>query len=206
LIQDSSMAITSQCKIALLPRSMFCFGTISFIVDEKGTLHRIADPPEKKLSSEVLRKTGAKQQVAQPPTPERRSPFTNQKLGAYLPEELLCPPRPQRSGNKSLERRRQTSRVRGRDLAESSFWHLRPQRRTERNVPSQQLLSTPTSSSSGEDWSRLPSPTMSRPCKGKNLPSVKLGDEGTNAGMFGDITRFGTGTRHSPYSGTKFQK
>jgi hypothetical protein len=35
---------------------MFCFGTISSIVDEKGTLHRIADPPEKKLSSEIPKK------------------------------------------------------------------------------------------------------------------------------------------------------
>jgi hypothetical protein len=44
------MAVTSQWKIALLPGSVFCFGTISSIVDEKGTLHRIADPPEKKFS------------------------------------------------------------------------------------------------------------------------------------------------------------
>jgi hypothetical protein len=34
----------------------------------------------------------------------------------------------------------------------------------------------------------------SRPCKGKNLPSVKHGDEGTYAGMFGDITRLGSET------------
>jgi hypothetical protein len=30
------------------PGSVFCFGTISSVADEKGTLHRIADPPEKK--------------------------------------------------------------------------------------------------------------------------------------------------------------
>jgi hypothetical protein len=58
------MVITSQCKIALRPGSVFCFGTISSIVDEKGTLHRIADPPEKKLSSNVPGKTGAEQRVA----------------------------------------------------------------------------------------------------------------------------------------------
>jgi hypothetical protein len=67
LIQASSMAITSQCKIALRPGSMFCFGTISSIVDEKGTLHHIANPSEKKLSSEIPKKTGAEQRVAQPP-------------------------------------------------------------------------------------------------------------------------------------------
>jgi hypothetical protein len=42
------MAVTSQCKIALCPGSVFCFGTISSIADEEGILHRIADPPEEK--------------------------------------------------------------------------------------------------------------------------------------------------------------
>jgi hypothetical protein len=36
---------------------VFCFGTISSIVDEKGILHHIADPPEKKFSSEIPGKT-----------------------------------------------------------------------------------------------------------------------------------------------------
>jgi hypothetical protein len=66
LIQASSMVVTSQCKIALRPRSVFCFRTISSIVDEKGTLHHVADPPEKKFSSETPRKTRVEQRVAQP--------------------------------------------------------------------------------------------------------------------------------------------
>jgi hypothetical protein len=37
----------------------------------------------------------------------------------------------------------------------------------------------------------------------KNLPSEKLVDEETDAEMFGDITRLGSGTQHSPYPGTK---
>jgi hypothetical protein len=69
LIQASSTAVTSQCKIALRPRSVFCFGTILSIADEKGNLHRIADPLEKKLSSEISGKAGTKQRTAQPPTP-----------------------------------------------------------------------------------------------------------------------------------------
>jgi hypothetical protein len=64
----------------------------------------------------------------------------------------------------------------------------------------------PTSSSLRGDWSRLLSPTTSRPCKGKNLPSVKRGDKGIDTGMFGNITRLGSRTQHSPYPGTKFQK
>jgi hypothetical protein len=60
------MAITFQHKIALCPRSVFCFGTILFVVDEEGTLHRIADPPEKKPSLKISGKAGTKQEIAQP--------------------------------------------------------------------------------------------------------------------------------------------
>jgi hypothetical protein len=42
------MAVTFYSKITLRPGSVFCFETISSIADEKGTLHRIADPLEKK--------------------------------------------------------------------------------------------------------------------------------------------------------------
>jgi hypothetical protein len=66
-IQASSMAITFQHKIILRLGSVFCFGTISSMADEEGTLHRIADPPERKSSSTISRKAGAKQETAQPP-------------------------------------------------------------------------------------------------------------------------------------------
>jgi hypothetical protein len=49
------MVVTSKCKIALRPRTVFCFGTISSIADEEGTLHHIADQPEKKLSLGISR-------------------------------------------------------------------------------------------------------------------------------------------------------
>jgi hypothetical protein len=62
LIQASSMAITFQNKIVLRPGSMFCFGTISSVADEEGILHRIADLPEKKPSTTISRKAGAKQE------------------------------------------------------------------------------------------------------------------------------------------------
>jgi hypothetical protein len=61
LIQASSMVVTSQCKIALRPGSVFCFGTISSVADEKGLLHRIADPPEKKPSPEISEKVRTRQ-------------------------------------------------------------------------------------------------------------------------------------------------
>jgi hypothetical protein len=62
LIQASSMAITFQHKIILRPGSVFCFGTISSVADEEGTLHRITDPPERKPSLTIFGKAGAKQE------------------------------------------------------------------------------------------------------------------------------------------------
>jgi hypothetical protein len=61
------MAIIFQHKIVFRPGSMFYFGTISSVADEKGTLHRIADPLERKPSSTIFGETGAKQEKAQPP-------------------------------------------------------------------------------------------------------------------------------------------
>jgi hypothetical protein len=64
LIQASSMAIIFQHKIALHPGSVFCFRTISFMADEEGILHRIADPPEKKPCSKIFEEAGMRQQIA----------------------------------------------------------------------------------------------------------------------------------------------
>jgi hypothetical protein len=82
LIQASSMAITSKCKITLRPRTMFCFGTITSIVDEEGTLHHIADPPEKKISSEILREARVEWQVAQPPASRVKMTSYKPKIGS----------------------------------------------------------------------------------------------------------------------------
>jgi hypothetical protein len=88
-IQASSMAVTFQHKIILRPESVFCFGTISFVADEEGTLHRIADPPERKSSSKVSKKIGAKQGKAQPPV--LREKITFSKLGAEGPSTRRTP-------------------------------------------------------------------------------------------------------------------
>jgi hypothetical protein len=59
-IQASSMAVTFQHKIIHYPGSVFCFGTISSVADEEGTLHRITDPLEKKSPTKISEKIGAK--------------------------------------------------------------------------------------------------------------------------------------------------
>jgi hypothetical protein len=68
LIKASSMAITFKNKITLRPGAMFRFGTISCIADEEGTLHHIADPPEKKPSSGISREARARLRTAPSPT------------------------------------------------------------------------------------------------------------------------------------------
>jgi hypothetical protein len=57
------MAVTFHSKITLRPGSVFCFGTISSVADEEGTLHRIADLPEKKYPPTNSENVGE----AQPP-------------------------------------------------------------------------------------------------------------------------------------------
>jgi hypothetical protein len=88
-IQASSMVVTFQHKIILRPGSMFCFGTISSVADEEGTLHRIADPPERKFSSRISEKIGAKQEKAQPLVLRKKITFS--KLGAEGPSARRTP-------------------------------------------------------------------------------------------------------------------
>jgi hypothetical protein len=80
LIQANSMAVTSYGKIALRHGSVFYFGTMSFVADEKGILHRIADPSEKKLSLEISEKAGTRRQIAQPPAPQAKTTFRKSRV------------------------------------------------------------------------------------------------------------------------------
>jgi hypothetical protein len=82
LIQASSMVVTSKCKVALRPKTMFYFGTISSIADEEGTLQRGADPSEKKLSSEIPREARAEQRMAPPPASRGKVTPYKPKVGS----------------------------------------------------------------------------------------------------------------------------
>ena len=88
-IQASSMVVTFQHKITLRPGSIFCFGTISSVVDEEGTLHHLADPPERKPSSEISEKIGARQEKVQPPALLKK--ITSGKIGAEGPSAWRTP-------------------------------------------------------------------------------------------------------------------
>jgi hypothetical protein len=78
-IQASSMVVTFHSKITLCPGSVLCFGTISSVADEEGTLHRIADPPKKKSPPTNSKNVGE----AQPPVLRKKIAF--RKSGAESP-------------------------------------------------------------------------------------------------------------------------
>jgi hypothetical protein len=84
-IQASSMAVTFYSKITLRPGSVFCFGTISSVADEEGTLHRIADPPEKKFPPTNSENAGK----AQPPA--LRKKIVSGKSGTEGPPTRRTP-------------------------------------------------------------------------------------------------------------------
>jgi hypothetical protein len=77
------MAVTFYSKITLRPGSVFCFGTISSIADEEGTLHRIADPPKKKSTPTRSENIGVRKEKAQ--RPALRKKIALGKPGAESP-------------------------------------------------------------------------------------------------------------------------
>jgi hypothetical protein len=193
-IQASSMAITFHSKITLRPGSVFCFGTISSIAGEDGILHRIADPPKKKFPLTNSKNTGE----AQPPALQKKIALS--KPGAESPLTRRTPL--STSPTKELHRSQGRRRPGGNKLF---FPFLRPQRRTEKRSSRPPYHSTPTSSSSGE-WSRLPSPTTSRPRLEKNHLSENPADGETGAEIFGDTTRPENGIRSNLFRGTRSRR
>jgi hypothetical protein len=109
------MAVTSQCKIALRPGSVFCFGTISSVEDEEGVLHRIADPPEKKLSSEISEKAGTRQWIAQPPAPQAKTTFCESRAGNSLTRRTLLSTSSTKEWTR-ITRKKEASRMKARQV------------------------------------------------------------------------------------------
>jgi hypothetical protein len=70
------MAVTFHRKITPRPGSVFCFGTISSVADEEGTLHRIADPPRKKSPPTNSENIGVRKEKAQPPALRKKIAFS----------------------------------------------------------------------------------------------------------------------------------
>jgi hypothetical protein len=198
------MAITSQCKIALHHGSMFCFGTSSSIVDEKGTLHRIADSLEKKLSSEVPGKTGAEQRVAQPPAPQAEITSYKPRIGSLPTRRAPLSTSPTKEWMRITRKKEANVPSKGTGPHRVFFSAPLP---SKEDGKKHTIVTTPFYPDILFIGGRLESSPISDDeptVQGKNLPSVKHNVEGTDARMFGDIMRLGSGTRRSPYPGTKF--
>jgi hypothetical protein len=217
LIKVSSMVVTFKNKITVIRGAMFHFRTISCIADVEGILHCIADPPEKKLSSGIPREAKASLRTVSPLT--ARGKMVPCKPGFRIPWE-----KEDQSVRASL------TRITLLSTSPTKEWTWIT-RKKEVNIPSQgrrthraTFLIPPPSKEDGKkntvmpapfypdvlfiqgDWSQRPSPTMSLPCKGRNLPSVMPDNEETDAEMCGDIMKSRNGIRRSPCPGTEPQK
>jgi hypothetical protein len=196
------MVVTFRSKIILCPGSVFCFGTISSVADEEGTLHRIVDPPERKSSSKISEKIGAKQGKAQPPALREKTTFS--KLGAEGPSTRRTPLSTSLTEKWTrIARRKEANEAKGRQAA----LFVPPSSKEDRKkIVAILLHSTPTSSSLGEEWNRILSPTMNQLHQEWNLFIGNLADGGTDAEIFSGIMKPENGIQRSPYHKTRSQK
>jgi hypothetical protein len=197
-IQASSMAVTFQHKIILCPGSMFCFGTISSVANKEGTLHRIADPPERKFSSKISEKIRAKQEKAQPPV--LREKITFSKLGAEGPSARRTPlsTSPTEEWTQITRKKEAKDHQAGLSVPPSS-------KENRKKIAVAAAPFYPDVLFIGRVESP-PSPTTNRPHPERNLLSWNPADEGTNAEISGDITRPESGTQRNLYRETRSRR
>jgi hypothetical protein len=112
---------TFQCKIALCPGSVFCFGTILSVEDEKGILHCIADPPEKKLSLEITRKAKTRQRTVQPPAPQAKTTSCKPRTGNLLARRTPLPTSPTKEWTRIIWKREASVPRKGTKLRRAIF-------------------------------------------------------------------------------------
>jgi hypothetical protein len=197
-IQASSLAITFQHKIILRPGSIFCFGTISSVVDEEGTLHRLVDPPERKPSSEISEKIGARREKAQPPALLKK--ITSSDTRAEGPSARRTP----LSTSSTREWTRITRKKEAKDhQADLSVPPLSKEKKKKIAVTATPFY--PDVLFIGRVESP-PSPTTSRLHPERNLLSGNPADEGTDTEISGDNTRPESGTRRSVCRETRSQR
>jgi hypothetical protein len=201
LIQVSSMAVTFLHKIVFRPGSKFCFGTISAVADEEGTLHRIADPTERRSSSKISVEIREKQKKAQPPMlrkriasgrTEARGPPTRRTPFATSPTEEWT----------QITRKKETNKIGGKQVVLSA---PPPSKENRKKIVTTATPFYPDVLFIG----RAESPPISETSRlypERNLLSGNPIDEGTDAKISGDITRLESGIRCSLCRETRPQK
>jgi hypothetical protein len=193
-IQASSMAVTFHSKITLRPGSVFCFGTISSIADEEGTLHRIADPPKKKSPPTNSENTGE----AQPPALRKKIAF--RKSGAKGPLTRRTP-----LSTSPTKEWTQVTRKKEAGRKQVVLSVPPPSKENGKKIVTTAVPFFPDVLFIGRVESP-PSPTTSRPCPEKNHLSRNPADGETSAETFGDTTRPENGTRSNLFRGTRSRR
>jgi hypothetical protein len=192
-IQASSMVVTFYSKITLRPGSVFCFGTISSIADEEGTLHRIADPPKKKSPPTNSENIGE----AQPSAFRKKIAF--RKPGAEGPLTRKTP-----LSTSPTKEWTQIARKKEAMRKQVVLSVPPPSKENGKKIATTAAPFYPDVLFIGRVESP-PSPTTSRPRPEKNHLSGNPADGETGAETFGDITRPENGIRSNLFRGTRSQ-
>jgi hypothetical protein len=193
-IQASSMAVTFHSKITLRPRSVFCFGTISFISDEEGTLHCIADPPKKKSPPTNSENT----EEAQPPALRKKIAFRKSGAEGPLTRRTLLSTSPTKEWTQ-VARKKEA----GRKQVVLSV--PPPSKENEKKIVTTTVPFYPDVLFIGRVESP-PSPTTSRPRPEKNHLSGNPADGETGTETLGDTTRPKKGIRSNLFRGTRSRR
>jgi hypothetical protein len=197
-IQASSMAVTFHRKITLRPGSVFCFGTISSIADEEGTLHRIADLPKKKSTPTRSENIGVRKEKARPPA--LRKKIALGKPGAESPLTRRTPlsTSPTKEWTQ-IARKKET----GRKQVVLSV--PPPSKENGKKIATTAAPFYPDILFIGRVESP-PSPTTRRSHLEKNHLSGSPAGRETGAGTFGDIMRPENGIRSNLFRGTRSRR
>jgi hypothetical protein len=195
------MTVTFQHKIILRPGSVFCFGTISFVADEEGTLHRIADPPERKSPSKISEKIGARQERAQPPALREKVTFSQPGTEGPSTRRTPLSTSPTERWTR-ITRKKEVNEAKDRQAALSMPLSSKEGRK---KIDATAAPFYPDVLFIGRVESP-PSPTTNRLRPERNLLSENPVDEGTDAKISDDITRPESGIRRNSYRGTRSRR
>jgi hypothetical protein len=197
-IQDSSMAVTFHSKITLRPGSVFCFGTISSIADEEGSLHHIADPPKKKSTPTRSENIRVREEKARPPALRKKIALS--KPGAESPLTRRTP-----MSTSPTKEWTQVARKKEAGRKQAVLSAPPPSKENGKKIVTATEPFYPDVLFIGRVESP-PSPTTSRLRPEKNHLNGNPADGETGAETFGDTTRPENGIRSNLFRGTRSRR
>jgi hypothetical protein len=192
------MAVTFHSKITLRPGSVFCFGTISSIADEEGSLHHIADPPKKKSTPTRSENIGVREEKARPPALRKKIALS--KPGAESPLTRRTP-----MSTSPTKEWTQVARKKEAGRKQAVLSAPPPSKENGKKIVTATEPFYPDVLFIGRVESP-PSPTTSRLRPEKNHLNGNPADGETGAETFGDTTRPENGIRSNLFRGTRSRR